>query len=446
MCQLLRAGQLEKVPNNLMCVIYALGSPMWSRSDTLKMHPRPDSYYLWNKAISAILEDFLSPGMSTIQAAVVDQIGRPSVSIVGNITLCGRTVSLAQTFGLHRDPSKWNITENEKSVRIRAWWCCLITDHWSSIAYGAPPSISRGYYDVPRPTVTSLISPKSTQQQKHATTCFVHLCVLTELLGDILPFVYQINPDRDHLAREIERFKCELNDLEKQLPDWLPLPNRPGSSMLWLCFLSIRLVLARITFRSAILDGDSSLGRARMEQLRIASSAVLDYMLTLGESQFYDFWLPYATQILVHAITVSLRCTVETQDPEVRNTSVSRLQRVIAHMQHARDNYEWDIAIYALERCAEPVSKIASLNAREVPPPAEIETAAAVNGSANEVQSMPGFDDANNFLLSDILDPNMLDFSWYVCVLEVLRVDELLLTADRDALWDTPSGMTNFSI
>ncbi|KAF2819533.1 hypothetical protein CC86DRAFT_362382 [Ophiobolus disseminans] len=432
-CQLLRSGQFAKVPNNLMCVIYALGSPLWSRSDTLKLHPRPDSYYLWNKAISAILEDFLSPGMSTIQAAVLDQIGRPSVSIVGNITLCGRTVSLAQTFGLHRDPSKWNITENEKSVRIRAWWCCLVTDHWSSIAYGAPPYISRGYYDVPRPTVASLISPKSSPQQKHATTCFVHLCTLTELLGDILPLVYHINPDRDHLSREIERFKRDLNDLETQLPDWLPLPNRSGSSMLWLCFLSIRLMLARITFRSAILDGDSALGRARMEQLRSASSAVLDYILSLGESQFHDFWLPYATQVLVHAITVSLRCTVETQDPDVRNTAVSRLQRVVAHMQHARDSYEWDIAIYALERCAEPVSRIAALNAREVPQPSETEVtsvvangAAGVNGSTNEVPSLPGFDDAN-FLLSDILDPNAFDFSW-------------------DALWDTPSGMTNFSI
>ncbi|KAF1916401.1 C6 transcription factor-like protein [Ampelomyces quisqualis] len=439
-CELLRSGQFSKVPNNLMCVIHALGSPMWSRSETLKMHPRPDSYYIWNKAISATLEDFLSPGMPTLQSAVLDQIGRPSVSIVGNITLNGRTISLAQTFGLHRDPSKWNITENEKSVRIRLWWCCLITDHWSSAAYGAPPHITKGYYDVPRPTVSSLIGTRCTPQQKHATTCFVHLCELTELLGDILPLVYQVNPDRDLLSRDVDRFKRELNELEALLPDWLPLPNRAGSSMLWLCFLSIRLILARVTFRSAILDGDSSLGRARMSQLRIASSAVLDYILSLGEPQFQDFWLPYATQIFVHAITVSLRCTVETEDAEIRNTSVSRLQRVIAHMQFARDNYDWDIAIYALERCAEPVSKIASLNAREAPQVAsEIDLmnsngngggsahgAVAVSGAMEAAALPPTFDDTT-FLLSDILDPNAFDFSW-------------------DALWDTPSGMTNFSI
>lgn len=437
-CELLRSGNFAKVPNNLMCVINALGSAMWTRSDTLKMHPRPDSYYVWNKGISATLEDFLSPGMPTIQSAVLDQIGRPSVSIVGNITLNGRTISLAQTFGLHRDPSKWNITANEKSVRIRLWWCCLITDHWSSIAYGAPPHISKGYYDVPRPTVASLISARSTPRQKHATTCFVHLCELTELLGDILPLVYHLNPDRDHLAREVERFKTSLTAIESSLPDWLPLPNRAGSSMLWLCILSIRLILARVTFRSAILDGDSALGLARMSQLRIASAAVLDYILSLGESQFQDFWLPYATQILVHAITVSLRCTVETTDIEVRSKEVERLTAVIAHIQFARDNYDWDIAIYALERCAEPVSRIAALNAREGHDLADVAsvngngianpsaTGASGQGGSMDAPPLPsGFDDTA-FLLSDILDPNAFDFSW-------------------DALWDTPSAM-NFSI
>ncbi|KAF1832417.1 hypothetical protein BDW02DRAFT_649158 [Decorospora gaudefroyi] len=433
MCDTLRTGQYAKVPNNLMCVIYALASPHWPKSDTLKMHPKPNSYYVWNKAISATLEDFLSPGMSTIQAAVLDQVGRPSVSIIGNISLCGRTVSLAQTFGLHRDPSKWNITDNEKSVRTRLWWCVLITDQWSSGAYGAPPYVSKGYYDVPRPTVSSLISAKATAQQKSATTCFVHLCGLTELLAEILPFVYRINPDRVQLAREIDRFKLELDNLETQLPQWLPSPIRPGTPMLWLSFLSIRLVLARVIFRAAVLDGDGSIGRNRMDQLRIASSAVLDFILAMGEAQFLDFWLPYATHLLVHAITVSLRCTVETQDHETRNSSVARLERVIAHIQHARDNYDWDLAIYCLERCADPVSKIASLNARELPSlssqpldTADLSSLVSNGHAGTEAQPLPNFDDAT-FLLSDILDPNAFDFSW-------------------DALWDTPSGMTNFSI
>jgi hypothetical protein len=104
---------------------------------------------------------------------------------------------------------------------------------------------------------------------------------------------------------------------------------------------------------------------------------------------------------------------------------------VIAHIQYARDNYDWDLAVYCLERCAEPVSRIASLNSREPAPPSETEitsVAPNVNGHGNgiEIPPVPTFDDAN-FLLSDVLDPNAFDFSW-------------------EALWDTPSGMTNFAI
>jgi hypothetical protein len=445
MCALLRSGQLEKAPNNLMCVIYAHGSPLWTRSETLKMHPKPDAHYVWNKAISATLEDFLSPGMSTISTAILDQIGRPSVSIVGNITLCGKTVSLAQTFGLHRDPAKWNITENERSLRVRLWWCVLITDTWASVAYGGPPHITKGYYDVPRPTVSSLISHKANQLQKQATTCFVHFCALTELVGSIIPFIYQIEPDRVQLSQQVSHFKRELNNLEAQLPTCksprgssspiasidssigLPLPNQPGSSNLWFCFLSTRLLLARVTLRAAVLEGDGALGRDRMHQLRTASSAVLDFLLSLGELQFHDFWLPYVTHLLVHAITVSLRCTVETQDPEIRNTSVTRLQRVIAHIQFARDNYDWDLATFCLERCADPVSRIASLNFREPAPPSETEMTSMAppngHGTTVEVPPVPTFEESN-FLLSDILDPNAFDFSW-------------------EALWDTPSGMSH---
>lgn len=44
----------------------------------------------------------------------------------------------------------------------------------------------------------------------------------------------------------------------------------------------------------------------------------------------------------------------------------------------------------------------------------------------NEAITGPVMDDAS-LLLSDLLDPNAFDFSW-------------------EALWDTPSGMTNFAL
>ena len=292
------------------------------------------------------MEDFLSPSMATVNAAVLDQIGRPSVSIMGNVTLCGRTISLAQTFGLHRDPTNWNITETEKLNRIRSWWGVLITDYWTSIAYGVLPHIGKRFYDVPLPTIESLMPSRATPGQRCATVSFVHLCALTELLGDILPLVYEINPDRTTLGDTVESLRAQLKKLEDQLPEWLPLPNKPGTSNLWFCFLSVRLLLSRVHLRAAILSDNTALEKTRLDELRQTSTAILDYICFLGQSQFQDFWLPYATQLLVHAVTVSLRCAVETSNVEQRMASVSTLERFIAHIQHARDNYDWDVSLY----------------------------------------------------------------------------------------------------
>jgi hypothetical protein len=281
--------------------------------------------------------------MATVNAAVLDQTGRPSVSIMGNLTLCGRTISLAQTFGLHRNPTKWNITDAEKQNRISSFWGVLITDYWSSMAYGVLPHIGKRFYDVPLPTVESLMPVRATPAQRCATISFVHLCALTELLGDVLPLVYEINPNRATLGDTVAALKSQLKKLEDQLPDWLPLPNKPGTSNLWFCFLSVRLLLSRVNLRAAILASEPELEKTRLDELRQASTAILDYICFLGQSQFQDFWLPYATHLLVHAVTVSLRCAVETQDVEQRMASVLTLERFITHIQHARDNYDWDV-------------------------------------------------------------------------------------------------------
>jgi hypothetical protein len=185
----------------------------------------------------------------------------------------------------------------------------------------------------------------------------------------------------------------------------------------------MRLLLNRVALRAAILVGDTILESTRLGELRTSSSAVLDFILYLGENQFQDFWFPYATHLLVHAVTVSLRCTVECAGKDVRNASISRLERFISHIQHAYDNYDWDIALYCLERCADPVAKISSLSARESQPPPDTEPPGpSVSGDAQNNSTI--FDDSS-FMISDVLDPNAFDFSW-------------------EALWDTPS-LGNFS-
>lgn len=49
-CFLLKKGQHDKLSKIIVGVVLAIGTPNWFLSDTLKMHPKPDLHYIWNKA------------------------------------------------------------------------------------------------------------------------------------------------------------------------------------------------------------------------------------------------------------------------------------------------------------------------------------------------------------------------------------------------------------
>lgn len=110
--------------------MYAVSLSYWNCSDGLRSHTRPDAQFVWNQAVLALKDDFMAPSMVTVHAALLDMLGRPVYQITGNILNAGRTVNLAHSQGLHRDPSTWRTKDSEKRIRIRAWWALVIHDHW----------------------------------------------------------------------------------------------------------------------------------------------------------------------------------------------------------------------------------------------------------------------------------------------------------------------------
>jgi hypothetical protein len=121
---------LPKFSPAIYCDLYATSLIYWHQSAELKKHPRPDVAYAWNLAVTALHEEFLSPSLHTLYASLLDLNGRPVTSITGNVLQSGRTVALAHSLGLNRDPSNWSISTDEKHARIRLWWGVLIHDRW----------------------------------------------------------------------------------------------------------------------------------------------------------------------------------------------------------------------------------------------------------------------------------------------------------------------------
>jgi hypothetical protein len=353
----------DRISSTLVCDLYASALSVWNRSAVLCHHIRPDPHFIWNQAVSALQDDFMAPTISTVHAAVLDLLGRPVIGVTGNIVNAGRIVTLAQSLGLHRNPSSWKATDHEKGVRINLWWGILIHDYWSSIGHGTPPTINPLYFDVPIPAIESTIVPDSESQ---ARSTFVHLCTLSQILGDILPLVYSIQQDPNEIKRQLRKAECKLDDWILELPEYLR-PNFTtavvvnGSSNLWFAYLSVKVLVCRLSFRAGSTEAQKSpeTRQYQLAMLRHAASDVADFIITLTEAQLLEFWMPYTSYLLVTAATILLRCTIESSDLNTKKTCMIKLVAFRDRLRTAQTESQWDLAEFCLERCDEPIQKIA---------------------------------------------------------------------------------------
>jgi hypothetical protein len=235
----------NRISPTLICNMYAIGLPYWTASTALSRNHRPDSAFAWNQAADALRDDFSAPSITTVHSTLLSLSGRPCLEMRGNLLNLGRTVSLAQSLGLHRDPTHWQILDAEKSLRIKLWWAVLIHDYWSSLTHGTPALVHKENFDVPLPLPEPLGS---------SAIVFIHLCSLTQVLGNILPLMYTLKPDSGDMWRATRRIECSLDDLELSLSDQLR-HSTPGSgiingkSNLLLYSLTLKLALNRVAIR-----------------------------------------------------------------------------------------------------------------------------------------------------------------------------------------------------
>lgn len=127
--------QKDKISPALLANLYANAQIYWKTASmnspadpTLRC---PDGRFLWVQAHEALhSETFLSPGISTVVALLLNVGGRPSTSPFNNAGMIGTAVALAHALGLNRDPSKWQIHDAEKNMRLRIWWQVVLQDRW----------------------------------------------------------------------------------------------------------------------------------------------------------------------------------------------------------------------------------------------------------------------------------------------------------------------------
>ncbi|KAL2075594.1 hypothetical protein VTL71DRAFT_537 [Oculimacula yallundae] len=351
----------------LLCEIYASSLVYWNESSISSDRARPDQRYAWNLAVQALADDFLGPDLSTLQAAVVELNGRPVYSIIGNVVNNGRAVALSYSLGVNRNPSQWNISQREKDLRMRLWWGVLIHDRWGSFAHGTPSNINSKHYDVPVPTLAMLLplQPISPECRKSLGS-FIALCKLTEILGQALPMVYDLKgSSQKDTSKMIRRIEADLDIWEDSLPDYLSSSVHSdfvsGSSSLRLCYLSLKMLVCRISLHSVSQQQSTECVEAyrfRQVESRHAAQAIVDFTTSLNTCQLPEFWLPYTAYYLTSAITLLLRFAVETTEDSVAETCVTSVKVFTSWLRRAREIHDWDLADDCLIGCEGIVARM----------------------------------------------------------------------------------------
>lgn len=115
----------------LISCLYAHSLAFWDTSPILSRHRCPDRRFVWNLANEATYSELhLSPGMSVVEAILLNVGGRPTTSLMGNGVLLGSAVAMSHSLGLHHNPMQWEIPAWEKKLRLKIWWALWVHDKW----------------------------------------------------------------------------------------------------------------------------------------------------------------------------------------------------------------------------------------------------------------------------------------------------------------------------
>lgn len=97
----------------------------------------------------------------------------------------------------------------------------------------------------------------SSRAHEKSSEGFIALCSLTEILGRVLPLVYDLkgNTQKETL-KTIRRVETDLDEWEDSLPDYLMRsPGEEvavsGSSSLHLTFLSLKMLICRVSLHAS---------------------------------------------------------------------------------------------------------------------------------------------------------------------------------------------------
>lgn len=349
------------LPKTFLVVFVAYMAFYWRKQHDTVI----DVDFAWQAVVEAMNGDSQRSDMYSLLAIALCIAGRPSVGVVHNTGNVARITALAHSVGMNHDCSEWSLSASEKDARCKLWWTILIHDRWFNFAQGTPPYINRDHYDVSIPTMEMLcIQSSGTNRQSDAAKCYIQLCKLTEIVGDILPIIYHVRSGNDAAAagRRLQADTALENWLEEQpegfnLQDVGKRQHILGLPNLQLSYLATRMLLRRIAWHEDAHQ-DESTESLWLQECMSAAEDVTRFVQSLRRHELEGFWLPYNAYHFSSAVTLLLRCVVQTKSKACLETAMSSARELVSTLSSFQGAYHWDMATNILPQSERMLHKV----------------------------------------------------------------------------------------
>ncbi|KAL2835355.1 fungal-specific transcription factor domain-containing protein [Aspergillus pseudoustus] len=316
---------LSNMPLALLTAICATTLPFIMYDEalyTLLLHP-PSARDLYRLCWLGITQDLHAPSMSTLQACLILQQRLPTNLYLSDTaftwSLMSTAVAVANTIGLHRDPSSWtSLPAWERRLRRRLWWGLWLTEKWIAFTRGMPSHIREDEYDVPMLSISDtddILDLIATHSCPEMTSYLLYLTLLTGILADIQQTYYTVravartSTDLEYSLDAARSTRARLKDWRDRLPDSFkrrPYPTSSqnsgsspqdldGSGSLYLSYIVTHMSLFRALLRP--LDAVPTLiaeytdsANAVIKGALLCVKEFVEFIESLTGAQWNSFW------------------------------------------------------------------------------------------------------------------------------------------------------------
>lgn len=328
--------QPSSIPTCLLAVIYGHALAFYPRNDKVSADstPAPSPDALFKVAWDACLAEFQSPSLATLQAVLFLLQRRPTDKHISHAPLMSvmmsAAISVAQSLGLHRDPSFWPLPPWEIRLRRRLAWSVFIQDKWLALNAGRSSQFRSEDWDVTLLTPEDYVDlgpdPSAIPTVQHS----LKLGQLSVLVEDVLRDLYSIRAGHA-LHNSLEATLEVAKPLRVRLTHWyqtlpsetLPLQQQQereqqrrrslnpspaamasssssnatpdsgsgvGHGSLHLAYLTLKIELFRAMLRPRATDGNATALTALRTGALVVAKEIHDFLDRLHERELEGFW------------------------------------------------------------------------------------------------------------------------------------------------------------